>query len=99
MQVVGSDDRRELDLASLQGLGVQLVGRLMAIRGTTALCSGGLASLVANADLKQARLLRRIDEWVDEHDMADRRRPCDRAASDRPQPRCPPSWTCTASRR
>jgi len=71
VQMVGSDDAREVDLPSLQALGVQLVGRLMAIRGTTALCSGGLRSLVANADLKEARLLRRIDEWVDEHDMAD----------------------------
>ena len=71
VQVVGSDDAREVDLPSLQALGVQLVGRLMAIRGMTALCSGGLRSLVVNADLKEARLLRRIDEWVDEHDMAD----------------------------
>jgi putative flavoprotein involved in K+ transport len=71
VQVVGSDDAREVDLPSLQALGVQLVGRLMAIRGTTALCSGGLRSVVANADLKEARLLRRIDEWVDEHGMAD----------------------------
>ena len=71
VQVVGSDDGREVDLPSLQALGVQLVGRLMAMRGTTALCSGGLGSLVANADLKEARLLRRIDEWIDEHDMAD----------------------------
>jgi putative flavoprotein involved in K+ transport len=71
VQVVGSDDAREVDLPSLQALGVQLVGRLMAIRGTTALCSGGLRSLVANADLKEARLLRRIDEWVEKHDMAD----------------------------
>jgi putative flavoprotein involved in K+ transport len=71
VQVVGSDDAREVDLPSLQALGVQLVGRLMATRGTTALCSGGLRSLVANADLKEARLLRRIDEWVDGHDMVD----------------------------
>jgi putative flavoprotein involved in K+ transport len=71
VQVVGSDDARQVDLPSLQALGVQLVGRLMAIRGTKALCSGGLRSLVANADLKEARLLRRIDEWVDGHDMAD----------------------------
>ena len=71
VQVVGSDDGREVDLSSLQALGVQFVGRLMAIRGTTALCSGGLRSLVANADLKEARLLHRIDEWVDEHNMAD----------------------------
>jgi len=71
VQLVGSGDRREVDLPSLLGLGVQVVGRLMAIRGTTAFCSGGLGSLVANADLKQARLLRRIDEWVDSHGMAD----------------------------
>ncbi len=69
VQVVGSDDSRQVDLLSLQSLGVQLVGRLMAIGGTTAFCSGGLGSLVANADLKQARLLRRIDEWVDEQNM------------------------------
>ncbi len=67
--MVGSDERREVDLASLQDLGVGLVGRLLAIRGPTALCSGGLGSLVANADLKQARLLRRIDEWATEHDL------------------------------
>jgi putative flavoprotein involved in K+ transport len=71
VQVVGSNDGREVDLQSLQTLGVQLIGRLMAIRGTTVLCSGGLGSLVANADLKEARLLRRIDRWVDEHDLAD----------------------------
>jgi putative flavoprotein involved in K+ transport len=70
VQVMGSDDGRLVDLQSLQALGVRLVGRLMAIRGTTALCSGGLGSLVANADLKEIRLLQRIDEWVDEHDMA-----------------------------
>ncbi len=72
VQVIGSDDRREVGLASLQSLGVQLVGRLMAIRGTSALCSGGLGALVANADLKQARLLRRIDEWVLDHGLAGR---------------------------
>jgi len=71
IQVVGSDDLREVDLASLQALGVQLVGRLMAVRGPNALCSGGLCSLLDNADLKQTRLLRRMDEWIDEHGMAD----------------------------
>ena len=70
VQVVGSATKRDVDLSSLQAIGVQLVGRLMAVRGTTALCSGGLGSLVANADLKEARLLLRIDEWVDEHDMS-----------------------------
>jgi putative flavoprotein involved in K+ transport len=70
VQVMGSDDGREVDLQSLQALGVRLVGRLMAIRGRIILCSGGLGSLVANADLKEIRLLQRIDEWVDRHDMA-----------------------------
>ena len=96
VQVVGSNDGREVDLPSLQDLGVELVGRLMAIRGTTAFCSGGLGSLVANADLKQARLLRRIDEWVDDHDMADLVGPATEPV--RPSsPRCRPSWTCGAS--
>jgi len=71
VQVVGSEDRREVDLLSLQRLGVALVGRLMAIRGMTAFCSGGLGSLVSNADLKQARMLKRIDDWVNEHDLVD----------------------------
>jgi putative flavoprotein involved in K+ transport len=71
VQLVGSDEAREVDLPSLQARGVELVGRLMAIRGTTALCSGGLGSLVANADLKEARLLRRIDQWIDDHGIVD----------------------------
>src|ERR1700734_2866616 len=36
VQVIGSDDGREVNLSSLKALGVQIVGRLMAIRGTTA---------------------------------------------------------------
>ena len=43
----------------------------MGIRGSVALCSGSLANLVHNADLKQARLLGRIDEFVDDHGLAD----------------------------
>ena len=84
---------------SLQDLGVQLVGRLMAIRGTTALCSGGLGSLVANADLKQARLLRRIDEWVDEHGMADLVGPATEPESDDPHPGADRAGPARTSRR
>ena len=43
---------------------MRAVGRLAAIRGDVAQCSGGLGSLVTNADLKQARLLTRIDAYV-----------------------------------
>ena len=62
--MVGSDDRHDVDLNSLHAHGVRVVGRLAAIRGELAQCSGGLGSLIANADLKQARLLTRIDEYV-----------------------------------
>ncbi len=43
---------------------MQLVGRVATIAGNVLQCSGGLRSLLANADLKQARLLDRIDEHV-----------------------------------
>ena len=66
VQVVGNDEGRDLGLNSLRESGVHVIGRIMAVAGTTAKCSGGLTSLVANADLKQARLLRRIDEFVSE---------------------------------
>jgi putative flavoprotein involved in K+ transport len=64
VQVVGNDEGRDLDLSSLHQGGVRVVGRVMAVAGNTAQCSGGLASIVTNADLKQARLLGRIDEFV-----------------------------------
>jgi len=81
VQLVGNDEQRALDLNALQANGVRIVGRLMALRGTFAQCSGSLANLVKNADLKQARLLRRIDEFVDEHGLAD-----DVGAPDEPAP-------------
>ena len=71
VQLVGNDDRRDLDLNALQDAGVQVVGRFMALRGTTAQCSGSLANMVKNADLKQARLLRRIDEFVHDKGLSD----------------------------
>jgi len=67
VQLVGDDEHRDLDLHTLAAGGVQVVGRLAALRDTTVLCSGGLGALVANADLKQARMLRRIDEFAADH--------------------------------
>jgi putative flavoprotein involved in K+ transport len=64
VQLVGSDDDHDLDLNALRAGGVQVAGRFMTVRGHVALCSGSLANLVTNADLKQARLLGRIDEFV-----------------------------------
>jgi len=67
VQLVGDDEGRDLDLHTLAAGAVRVVGRLSAVRSNTALCSGGLGALVANADLKLARLLRTIDEFVDAH--------------------------------
>ncbi|MEO8696040.1 MAG: NAD(P)-binding domain-containing protein [Acidimicrobiales bacterium] len=64
VQLVGSEDHRTLDLNALSESGVQLVARLVKVIGTTAQFSGALANLAANADLKQTRLLDRIDAFV-----------------------------------
>ena len=80
VQLVGNDDRRDLDLNALRDEGVQIVGRFMAIRGAVGQCSGSLANLVKNADLKQARLLRRIDEYVQDHELVDEVEPVTEAS-------------------
>jgi putative flavoprotein involved in K+ transport len=64
MQLVGSPDRRTLDLNSLSGLGVRLVGRLAGIGDGIAQFSGSLANTFALADLKLGRLLDTIDAWA-----------------------------------
>jgi putative flavoprotein involved in K+ transport len=64
VQLVGTPERADLDLNTLRRRGVRLVGRLAGIAGSAAQCSGSLTNLVANADLKQARLLARVDEFV-----------------------------------
>lgn len=64
MQLIGSPDRRTLDLNSLTGLGVRLVGRLAGIRDGIAQFSGSLANTFALADLKLGRLLDTIDAYA-----------------------------------
>jgi putative flavoprotein involved in K+ transport len=71
LQLVGSQDRRTLDLNTLRAAGVRVIGKLMHVDGCRGLFSGGLANLVASADLKQLRLLQRIDEYAAEHDLDD----------------------------
>ncbi len=66
LQLIGSPERRTLDLNALITGGVDVVGKLARIVGQTAQFSGGLANLVANSDLKQNRLLNRIDEFIAE---------------------------------
>lgn len=68
-QLVGTPDRRSIDLNSLAELGVELVGRLGSVRDGVALCSGALANVCRLADLKQVRLLDRFDEWATTADV------------------------------
>jgi putative flavoprotein involved in K+ transport len=63
-QLVGTPERATLDLNALSALGVELVGRLAAVRDGRALFSGGLRNVFSLADLKLNRLLDSFDEWA-----------------------------------
>lgn len=67
LQLAGTTQRLDYDLGSLNGIGVRIVGRLAAMRGSKAVFSGSLANQCALADLKMNRLLRSIDEWIESH--------------------------------
>ena len=62
-QLVGTPERATLDLNALTAMGVELVGRLAAVRDGRALFSGGLRNVCSLADLKLERLLDAYDEW------------------------------------
>ena len=64
-QLVGTPERVTLDLNALTASGVELVGRLSAVRDGRALFSGGLRNQFALADLKMDRLLDTFDAWAD----------------------------------
>lgn len=63
-QLVGTPERKSLDLNALRAIGVEIRGRLGAIRDGVALFSGGLLNQCSLADLKMNRLLGTIDEWA-----------------------------------
>jgi putative flavoprotein involved in K+ transport len=63
-QLVGSPERRTLDLNALQAAGVRIVGRLGGIADGVAQFSGSLPNLCTLADLKLNRLLDTFDRWA-----------------------------------
>ena len=63
-QLVGTPERTTLDLNALGAAGVEIVGRLAAVRDGHALFSGGLRNQFALADLKMDRLLDTFDDWA-----------------------------------
>lgn len=64
IQLVGSDNRRTLDLNTLTDMGVTLTGRLAGIHDGKAQFSGSLSNMCTLADLKMGRLLDTIDAWA-----------------------------------
>jgi putative flavoprotein involved in K+ transport len=78
-QLCGTPDRRSCDLNALRAAGVTVVGRVVGRSAGRLQCSGSLANLTANADLKQNRLLDRIDAYAAEAGLED-------AAPERPAP-------------
>jgi len=65
-QLIGTPEHRTLDLNTLAGAGVEIVGKLATVRDGHALFSGGLANLFTLADLKMQRLLDTFDAWARE---------------------------------
>ncbi len=63
-QLIGTPERATLDLNGLRAAGVEIVGRLAAIRDGCVLFSGGLRNQFALADLKMDRLLDAFDDWA-----------------------------------
>lgn len=86
LQLAGTPRQSSLDLATLRAAGVEIVGRLVGVAGRRAQFSGSLANMIKAADLKQARLLDRIDEHIVEHDLVDRA-----SAPGRPAPTLAPA--------
>ncbi len=70
-QLVGTPERTTLDLNTLTATGVELVGRLAAVRDGRALFSGSLRNQFALADLKMERLLDTFDAWAEDHTAPD----------------------------
>ncbi|MEV6348096.1 NAD(P)-binding domain-containing protein [Actinoplanes sp. NPDC051851] len=63
-QLAGTPERATLDLNTLLGLGVEVVGRWATVRDGWALFSGGLRNVCSLADLKMKRLLATFDAWA-----------------------------------
>ena len=66
-QLIGTPERRTLDLNRLSDAGVELRGRLGSVRDGVALFSGGLRNHCALADQKLDRLLDDVDIWIEDH--------------------------------
>lgn len=77
-QLIGTPERRSIDLAALSGAGVAVAGRLGRIVDGVAQFSGALANTCTLADLKVNRLLARLDDWAGTMSLDDELGPAER---------------------
>ena len=70
LQLVGRPDHRTLDLPILQDRGVRLAGRATRTEGSRVSFADDLVSQTVAADARLARLLQRIDGYVDRAGLA-----------------------------
>lgn len=82
-QLIGTPENASLDLNSLTSRGVELVGRVAGLSGDRLQFSGSLANIAKLADLKQERLLRTLDAWIEANGMAAEAGPVRRPAPTR----------------
>ncbi|WP_224548437.1 flavin-containing monooxygenase [Mesorhizobium sp. CA16] len=64
LQLAGRPDRADVDLATLQALGVELTGRVHGVGDREIGFAGDLGRHIAAAEAKQARLLDQIDRFA-----------------------------------
>jgi putative flavoprotein involved in K+ transport len=69
LQLVGRPDRSSLDLITLQDEGVRLAGKVVGAEGDEVFFADDLVAYTARADVKLARLLKRIDAYVESHGL------------------------------
>jgi putative flavoprotein involved in K+ transport len=70
LQLVGRPDKSSLDLITLQDEGIKLAGKAIGADAEKIFFADDLVAYTARADVKLARLLKRIDEYVDREGLA-----------------------------
>ncbi|MDX1390662.1 MAG: NAD(P)-binding domain-containing protein, partial [Acidobacteriota bacterium] len=64
LQLVGRPDKGSIDLITLQDVGVKLAGKVIGAEADKVFFADDLVAYTARADVKLARLLKRIDDYV-----------------------------------
>jgi len=77
LQLVGTPERRTLDLRQLIRAGVRLVGRAVDASGDTVHFDDALVEATVAADVKMARLLERIERFIEAEGLVEGLSPAD----------------------